>query len=150
MQRIASALGLALLLAACRQQPEAPASPENAAASEAPPPPDADINASLGPLGDDPPRPGTPRFVGRWAAVERLCATAAWRFTEQGLETPAGSVCRFSAIREVAGGYDIEARCTAEAPERADTVRLRFPESADGMLFEAESIADEGLVRCEP
>ena len=147
------AIAAALLLVACRQQPvadEAPA-PENAAANEtATPVPDADINASLGELGEDPLRPGEapPRFVGLWAAEERLCATTAWRFAADGLETPAGSVCRFIEVREVPGGYDIAARCTAESPERDDTIRLRFAESAGGMLFESDSIADAGLVRC--
>jgi hypothetical protein len=51
-------------------------------------------------------------------------------------------------VREVPGGYDISAQCTAEAPERDDLIRLRFPESAGGMLFESDSIADAGLVRC--
>ena len=149
MKRIGTGLGAALLLLACGRQDEAPAEPQNAAANEAPPP-DADINASLGDLGADPPRPGAPRFVGSWAAEARLCGTTAWRFTADGLDTPAGSVCRFTDVREVAGGYDIAALCTAEAPERADTLRLRFPESAGGMLFESDSIADAGLVRCEP
>lgn len=150
MTRIGSALGVALLLLACDRQAGTPAELENAAISEASPPPDADINASLSDLGADPPRPGAPRFAGRWAAEERLCETTAWRFTEGGLNTPAGSVCRFTDVREVPGGYDIAALCTAEAPERADTLRLRFPESAGGMLFESDSIADAGLVRCEP
>ena len=146
MMRIAFAL--AMLLLGCRQQPQAPTAPETAAANEAAPLPDADLNASLGALGEDPPRPGAPRFVGRWAASERLCETAAWHFTEEALETPAGSVCRFGEVSEVPGGYDVEGRCTAESPERDDTIRLRFAESAGGMLVESDSIADAGLVRC--
>lgn len=112
-----------------------------------PPPPDADINASLEQLVG--PEIEPPRFVGRWATEERLCDSATWRFSSDELRTPAGSVCRFTDVREVAGGYDIAARCTAEGPERDDVVRLRFAESAGGMLFESESIADAGLVRCE-
>jgi hypothetical protein len=111
-----------------------------------PPPPDADINASLEEVAG---LEAPPRFVGRWAAEERLCADTAWRFTAGELRTPAGSICRFTEVREVPGGYDIAARCTAEAPERDDVLRLRFPESAGGMLFESDSIADAGLVRCE-
>ena len=94
--------------------------------------------------------PRSPRFVGRWAAEERLCATTSWRFTESELRTPAGSVCRFTNIEEVPGGYDIRARCTAEAPEREDLLQIRFAESARAMLFDSESIADAGLISCDP
>ena len=88
------------------------------------------------------------RYLGSWAAGEEFCSDAAWRFAERDLTTPAGSVCRFTEVRDVPGGYDVAARCTAEAPERDDLLRLRFPELAGGMLFEADSIADAGLVRC--
>ena len=150
--RITLCLLLGLLLAACESQPTQQPAPDtdeiNPAA--APAGPDADINASLEPIASAPPHSGqAPRFVGRWAAEERLCATATWRFSENELHTPAGSVCRFTEVREVPGGYDIAARCTAEAPERDDLIRLRFPESAGGMLFESASVADAGLVRCE-
>lgn len=86
--------------------------------------------------------------MGRWAAEERLCRTTAWTFTESELRTPAGSVCRFDEVRQVPGGYDISARCTAEAPERDDVLRVRFAESARAMLFESASIANAGLVYC--
>ena len=111
--------------------------------------PDADINASLEPVAGPPSHSAEPpRFVGRWAASERLCRDTPWRFTESELSTPAGSACRFTDVREVPGGYDIAARCTAEGPEHDDVLKLRFPESAGGMLFESDSIADAGLVRC--
>ena len=153
MRNSLTACLLLLVLAACEPEPaeEAPTAAENAGQAAGPALPDADINASLEPIAGNAAANGlTPlRFVGRWAAEERLCAGTAWRFSESGLRTPAGSVCRFTDVREVPGGYDISARCTAEAPEQADTLRLRFPESAGGMLFESDSIADAGLVRCE-
>jgi hypothetical protein len=154
----AKAMGGAILLlslAACRAEPSAEAPVEtsneaNAAAAELP---DADINASLGILSDEADMPdeasGSQRFVGRWAAVEGLCDNAAWTFTATELRTPAGSVCRFTGIDEVPGGYDIAARCTAEGPERDDVLELRFAESAGALLFDSESIADAGLIRCE-
>ena len=154
------AAGLACAaLFACRSEPadEAPPAAEGelrrgAEENRAPPPPDADVDASLGLLGEDPPRPGEepepPRFVGRWAATTALCEQAAWRFTATQLTTPAGSVCLFEEVRIAPGGYDIAARCTAEAPERDDAIRLRFPQSASGMTFESASIADAALVRC--
>ena len=125
---------------------------QNAGDDSVEPPPNADLDASLDLLGEDPPRPGQepepPLYVGRWAATEALCGQAAWRFTTTQLTTPAGSVCLFEEVRVAPGGYDITARCTAEAPERDDTIRLRFAESTGGMLFESASIADAGLVRC--
>jgi hypothetical protein len=146
MRAIALAL-MALALFACRPEPaqEGVLEPDNAANASSEPLPDADLNASLAPVAGLEERP---RFVGRWAAEEGLCGRSAWRFTDQELHTPAGSVCRFTDVREVPGGYDIAARCTAEAPARDDILKLRFPESAGGMLFESQTIADAGLVRC--
>ena len=93
--------------------------------------------------------PAADRFVGRWASEERMCADKAWVFTATSLETPAGSVCRFSNVRSVPGGFDIAARCTAEGPPTDDTLEIRFAESAGAMLFESSVIADAGLIRCE-
>jgi hypothetical protein len=148
-----------LALAGCRPAPDRPAEPGNGAAAEAraedrgPPP---DINASVAfdqlegidnhlppPLGE-----GPPRFVGRWAADEARCAGAAWRFGERELRTPAGAVCRFASVVEVPGGYSIAARCTAEGPEQEDRLEIRFAESARAMLFDSQSVAAAGLVRC--
>ena len=136
-------------LAACQDEPvrdEAVETSNLADNRAGPPPPDADLNASLEEVaGLEQP----PRFVGRWAVGEDFCADTAWRFTAGELTTPAGAVCRFTAVREVPGGYDVAARCTAEAPERDDLLKVRFPQSAGGMLFESETIADAGLVRCD-
>ena len=140
---------LSLTLLACEPPPTRQAAPEADENAAAPSGPDADINASLEPIASAPSHTGQPpRFVGLWAAETRLCGSAAWRFSETELHTPAGSACRFSDVREVPGGYDIAARCTAEAPERDDVLKLRFAESAGALLFESESIADAGLVRC--
>ena len=103
------------------------------------------------PAGQRLPPPETAmRFVGSWAAVAGRCADQAWRFTRTSLKTPAGSVCRFSDVKPVPGGYDIAARCTAEGPPQDDLIRLRFAESAQAMMFESDSIADAGLVHCGP
>ena len=138
-------------LAGCRREPaaEAPVEPSDSANVQAESLPDADINASLAEnLGAAPPTAETLRFLGSWAVDEENCADNAWRFEETELRTPAGSACRFSEVRTVPGGYDIAARCTAEGPEEEDVLKLRFAESAGGMLFESDSIADAGLVRC--
>lgn len=94
------------------------------------------------------PTPASYRFVGRWATDARNCKAMAWRFTATSLSTPAGSQCSFTNVAAVPGGYDIAARCTAEGPVVRDTLRLRFAESARALLFESDSIADAGLVRC--
>jgi hypothetical protein len=88
------------------------------------------------------------RFVGQWASKAENCGDLAWRFTADRLETPAGSVCTFTDVKAVPGGYDIAASCTAEAPPRDDTLEIRFAESAKAMLFESNTIADAGLVFC--
>lgn len=95
-----------------------------------------------------PPVPIAYRFIGRWATDERNCRNLAWRFTATSLRTPAGSVCNFRRVTEVPDGYDVAARCTAEGPPVGDTLKLRFAESARALLFESNSIADAGLVRC--
>lgn len=87
------------------------------------------------------------RFVGRWASEERNCGDP-WVFAASSLRTPAGSVCSFSQVREVPGGYDVSASCTAEGPAANDRLRLRFAESARALLFESRTIANAGLVRC--
>ena len=151
MMRMAFPALILFLVGGCENQPSQPTQPgrSNETETTIPSGPNADINASLETVAEAPSH-SVParRFVGRWAASARLCSTAAWRFTDDALETPAGSACRFTEVREVLGGYDIAARCTAEAPERDDVLKLRFPESAGGMLFESESIADAGLIRC--
>jgi hypothetical protein len=97
----------------------------------------------------DLPKPGvTPRFVGKWAADQKSCESAAWQFTATTLRTPAGSACSFERVSEVPGGYDIQATCTAESPPTPDTLKIRFAESAKAMLFESTAIADTGLVFC--
>jgi hypothetical protein len=94
------------------------------------------------------PPPTALRFVGLWAADARKCSTEAWRFTDTSLSTPAGSHCTFSKVTQVPGGYDIAASCTAEAPPKDETIKIRFAQSAQAMLFDSDAIADAGLVYC--
>ncbi len=151
-------ISIALTLAACRPASEQ-AAPANGIEPQAQgkdrgPPPDINASVAFDQLAcidnhlPPPLAPGPPRFVGRWAADEARCARSAWRFGERELRTPAGSVCRFERIEDVPGGYSIAARCTAEGPEQADRLEIRFAESADAMLFDSQSVAAAGLVRC--
>lgn len=160
MSTVVKLLALSLALAGCRPAAEREAAVADEAeprppAEEPGPPPDINASVALDQLeGIDnhlppPLAPGPPSFAGRWAAEEALCARSAWRFTAADLHTPAGAVCRFESIVEVPGGYSIAARCTAEGPERADRLEIRFAESANAMLFDSESVAAAGLVRCD-
>lgn len=148
-----------LALAACGPAAEeaAPSAGDAGPKAPAPPPgPPADVNASvaldqLEGIENHLPPPleaGPPRFVGRWAAEEAMCARIAWRFTADEVRTPAGSVCGFDSVVRVPGGYSIAARCTAEGPERPDRLEIRFSESGRAMLFDSQSVAAAGLVRC--
>ena len=98
--------------------------------------------------GELPPPGPVPRFVGKWAADQKSCDSAAWQFTQTTLRTPAGSSCSFGQVRPVPGGYDVMAMCTAEGPPASDTLQIRFAESAKAMLFKSKSIADTGLIFC--
>ena len=154
-REIAIAGAILLSLAGCRAEPaaEAPVETVNVANDSAAPLPDADINASLGILGDagmlDRPD-GTERFAGRWAVNERLCENAAWTFSATEMRTPMGTVCRFTDVAEARGGYDLAASCTAEgADPRDDLLELRFSVSAGGLLFDSENLGNAGLIRCE-
>lgn len=125
-----------------------PQEPASKATGEPVSRPEAEAKPAHNPLGALPPADRPQRFVGRWAASEDYCEGKAWRFTATSLSTPAGSECRFTKVDKVPGGYDIAARCTAEGPETADRIKLRFAESARAMLFESKTIAGAGLVWC--
>ena len=149
-----TAIALLLALSGCgetSQQDSAPGN-ETTDASEAPATVENEsADATVEAAGRRLPPPETAmRFVGSWAADAGRCADQAWQFTRTSLKTPAGSVCRFSEVKPLPGGYDIAARCTAEAPPQDDVIRLRFAESAQAMMFESDSVADAGLVHCGP
>ena len=82
-----------------------------------------------------------PRFVGNWAKDQQSCQSAAWKFTDSTLRTPGGESCSFNRVTPAAGGYDIEATCTAKGSPEADTLTIRFAESAKAMLFSPERSA---------
>ena len=137
----------ALALSACDSsvptgEPGGPLRTDNAAV-------ETDSNsATVAQAGDLPEAGPGPRFVGKWAANQGMCESAAWQFTDSTLRTPAGSSCSFNRVTQVDGGYDVQATCTAEGPPTSDTLKLRFVEELKGMMFESESITDTGLVFC--
>lgn len=90
-----------------------------------------------------------PRYVGRWAANEKLCKDGAWEFAEMDLSTAGEVHCDFHRVREAPGGYDIDATCTAEGTRTPDTIKLRFAESAGAMLVESKTFSPVGLIPCK-
>ena len=155
--RLLSTAACLLILAACNKGPAT--SERNGPVAGAPSGPiatgRADTNnavsggeATAVQAGTLPPPGPVPRFVGRWAADQKSCDSAAWQFTQTTLRTPAGSSCSFGQVTEVPGGYDVKATCTAEGPPAPDTLQIRFAESAKAMLFKSKSIAEAGLVFC--
>ena len=156
--RIAIYVACIACLAACDNAPSgsepggpaggAPAGPIASGRADAGNSPNASTQVETGVAGDLPPAGQGVRFVGKWAADQKSCESAAWQFTETSLTTPAGSNCSFTRVTEVPGGYDIQATCTAEGPPEADTLKIRFAESAKAMLFESKAIAGNGLVFC--
>jgi hypothetical protein len=132
-------------LAACgRGGTPAPATPESKAAAPAGPV-TARPGASL------PPADAAERYVGLWAADVKACADPPWRFESRRLTTKGEVSCAFDEVRRTPGGYDVAATCTAEAPPKAYTIKLRFAESAKAMLVDGGPFAEPvGLVWCGP
>ena len=98
--------------------------------------------------GELPPPGPAPRFIGKWAADQKACQSAVWQFTASALRTPDDANCSFNRVNPVPGGYDIQATCSVKGPPSADTLQIRFAESAKAMLLSSKSIKDIGLVYC--
>jgi len=114
--RTLSFLFCAAVLGACNKGPATgePSGPVGAAPSGPIATGRADTNNSVTggeavavQAGTLPPPGPVPRFVGRWAADQKSCASAAWQFTQTTLRTPSGSSCSFGQVTEVPGGYDV-------------------------------------------
>lgn len=168
MKQLAFAAGLAL--AACSQQPANETAPSDAmtrAGNDVAPPPMASASPApaatassappsipspdSGEPGKLPPASGAaPRYVGRWATTEQLCASGAWRFYATHLETAGEVSCSYNRVDRAPGGYDLHATCTAEAPAAPDLIKLRFAESAQAMLVESKTLKSIGLIYCGP
>lgn len=124
-------------------QPAAGTSPTSAATAP------STIAHDSGQAGKLPPADNaTPRYVGRWATSEQLCKSGAWRFSATHVETAGEISCQYDRVDKVPGGYDLHAMCTAEAPPKPDTIKLRFAESAQAMLVESKVLPSVGLVYC--
>ena len=134
---------IALALAACGQRhgpPENQASANQSAAAE--------TNASANAAAKLPPANAALRFVGTWAANQAECPSKPWIFTDKALSGSGAPKCSFYKVSKAPGGYDIAATCPAEEPVHNDLLRLRFAESAGGMLVESNSLPPTGLIYC--
>lgn len=128
-------LGLSLL-AACSEEPRAPAAAPAPAAPAAVPPTQA-----------------TPSYVGRWAVSLAACQTGGWEFKRDSVGTAGEVSCQFRKVTPAAHGYAIDAECTAQAPPELKSFTLVF--SGVGL---AETMTVAGgpwsgpvaLVRCPP
>jgi hypothetical protein len=89
-----------------------------------------------------------PFFVGRWAAEDAMCPTAAWTFTATSLSTPGEVSCTFDRVTRTTTGYDVEATCTAEGPPAPQRISLSYAQSARALLVEGGPFAPAGLVAC--
>jgi hypothetical protein len=144
-------IAVLLLLAACNKG--APAGEEPNGPLKTEPPPGENITNEVSDLPPQQtgnlPAPGVgPRFVGKWAADEKSCQSAAWQFTDSTVKTPAGASCSFDHVTEVPGGYDIQATCKAKGAAAPDTLKLRFAESAKALLFDSKTLGSAGLAYC--
>ena len=104
--------------------------------------------AAAGEAGELPPPSAVPRFVGKWAADQRACTSAAWQFTTSTLRTPSGDSCTFDRVNDLAGGYKIDATCSGKGQPTSESIDIRFAESAKAMLLNSKSLGDKGLVFC--
>jgi hypothetical protein len=124
----------------------------HAPAQKPPPPPDSQPSpTTVRPGASLPPADAAARYVGLWAADVKACADPPWRFEPRRLTTKGEVSCAFDEVHRAPGGYDIAATCTAEAPPKAYTLKLRFAESAKAMLVDGGPFAEPvGLVWCGP
>ena len=158
--RTSVAIAIVSALAACSAQP---GPPENQASANEKVVTEANVSGNLtevsveepknqsaegGGTAKLPPANAGLRFVGTWAATKGECASKPWKFSAEALSGPGGPRCSFYKVSEAPGGYDIAANCPAKEPVHTDLIRLRFAESAGGMLVESNAIPPTGLIYC--
>lgn len=95
------------------------------------------------------PRADALRYVGRWASSAANCASGAWVFELDGVNTAGEVSCNFNNIQITPSGYMIDASCTAEGPPTLHRIQLSFAESAQAMMVSGGPWGQEiGLVHC--
>lgn len=144
MHRALFVLALVAPLAACGE----PSAPETPAPDPAPAPAPVDPTpAAAAPAPGEP--PARPRYVGRWAANEGLCAGGAWTFRREGLSTAGEVSCDFEGVAVVDDGYEIAAACVAQAPPEQARIHLAFGPGDRTMTVTGGPFASPPpLIRC--
>lgn len=138
------ALGLLLLpaaLVAC-SEPAAPPSQAAPAPAPAPTPPAAPA-----------PTTAQPSYVGRWAVSLAACQAGGWEFTKDSVGTAGEVSCQFDKVTPRAGGYAIDAQCTAQAPPELRSFTLAFAGVGPAETMTVAGGPWDGpvtLVRCPP
>lgn len=93
----------------------------------------------------------SPRFVGLWAVSEEMCAEPAWRFRPDEISTLGEVHCAFTNVEQAAGGYAIEAMCTAEAPPAPYQIALSLTDAPRTMTVSGGPwMTSTQLVYCAP
>jgi len=107
--------------------------------------------------GQSPPPPAQPQtaapvsYVGLWAASADLCANPPWRIQDRAISTQGEVHCDFNDVREVPGGYDVDATCYAEAPPAPYMLQLRLTETPHTLTITGGPWpADTRLIACGP
>ena len=148
--RLPVVIAAVLLVAACGKgpptgEPNGPLRTDDTISNAAP---NAAEQVESGQAGDLPAPGATARFVGNWAKDQQSCTSAVWKFTDSTLRTPDGESCSFTRVTEAAGGYDIQATCSAKGGPQSEFLKVRFAESAKAMLLDSKELKNAGLVFC--
>ena len=148
--RFALLVGCAFLATACGKgpatgEPNGPLRTDDGIANTAP---NAAEQVESGQAGELPAPGAVPRFVGNWAKDQQSCESAVWKFSDSTLRTPDGESCSFNRVTEAAGGYDIQATCSAKDGPQSELLKIRFAESAKAMLLDSKELKNAGLVFC--
>jgi hypothetical protein len=146
------AMSACAALIACSQPPATTGSNNGATA---PPAIDTTAQAPSAPeqtLPNTLPAPSAahPRFVGLWAVTAAQCSDAPWRFEAAHVATKGEVSCTFQSVQQTQTGYDINARCIAEAPAQTYRIQVSFAESARAMMLSGGPWNDVALVYCGP
>ena len=144
MHRALFVLALVAPLTACGE----PSAPETPAPEPAAAPAPIDPTPAAAPTAPGEP-PARPRYAGRWAASEALCADGAWTFRRDSLSTAGEVSCDFEGVAVLDDGYEIAARCVAESPPRPARIHLTFGPGEQTMIVSGGPFASPPpLIRC--
>lgn len=98
-----------------------------------------------------PPASAEPRYVGAWATTDEGCIDPAWIINAHEMHTQGEVSCIFNDVRDIPGGYDVQASCAVEGTNSAHNMQITFAESAQAMMIAGGPWSpDPGLLYCGP